>query len=53
MQWINFRFVPLQWRVLFIDLVHFFWDIYLVRLVLLDLLVHWPVRFQTLVVVLG
>ena len=26
---INFRYVPSQWRVLFIDLVHFFWDIYL------------------------
>ena len=29
MQYINFRFVPPMWRVLFIDIVHFFWDIYL------------------------
>ena len=25
MQWINFRYVPLKWRILFIDIVHFFW----------------------------
>ena len=29
LQYINFKFVPMQWRVLFIDVVHFFWDIYL------------------------
>ena len=25
LQYINFRFVPMRWRVLFIDIVHFFW----------------------------
>ena len=25
LQYINFRYVPMRWRVLFIDVVHFFW----------------------------
>ena len=25
LQYINFRYVPMRWRVLFIDIVHFFW----------------------------